>query len=164
MIATKNDVDLRISELEEELKNVKGSETEKYARIVGYYRAVKNWNLGKKEEFKARVNFTNIKFDSKTNGCVKNEGIKTSTGNIASYKFFYRTTCPNCPPVKNIISGLSLNGESINADTSTGFTKAAIFSIYTAPTVVFLDKDEKEVTRATNTQDIKKILAENNLN
>jgi len=34
-----------------------GKETEVYARIVGYYRAIKNWNMGKKEEKKHRVAF-----------------------------------------------------------------------------------------------------------
>lgn len=34
-----------------------GKETEIYARIVGYYRAVRNWNKGKKEEKKHRVAF-----------------------------------------------------------------------------------------------------------
>jgi ribonucleoside-triphosphate reductase len=28
-----------------------------YARIVGYYRPVKNWNLGKKSEFSERRQF-----------------------------------------------------------------------------------------------------------
>ena len=35
-----------------------GKATEVYARIVGYYRAIKNWNKGKKEEKKSRVSFT----------------------------------------------------------------------------------------------------------
>jgi ribonucleoside-triphosphate reductase (formate) len=34
-----------------------GKETEVYARIVGYYRAVRNWNKGKKEEKKHRLDF-----------------------------------------------------------------------------------------------------------
>lgn len=34
-----------------------GKETEVYARIVGYYRVVRNWNAGKKEEYKHRKNF-----------------------------------------------------------------------------------------------------------
>ena len=34
-----------------------GKITEVYARIVGYYRAVRNWNKGKKEEKKFRVSF-----------------------------------------------------------------------------------------------------------
>jgi ribonucleoside-triphosphate reductase len=35
-----------------------GSETEVYSRVVGYLRPVKQWNKGKKEEFKQRKTFT----------------------------------------------------------------------------------------------------------
>ena len=35
-----------------------GSETEVYSRVVGYLRPVKQWNRGKKEEFKQRKTFT----------------------------------------------------------------------------------------------------------
>jgi len=35
-----------------------GSETEVYTRIVGYYRPVQNWNLGKKSEYKDRLTFS----------------------------------------------------------------------------------------------------------
>ena len=38
-----------------------GSATEVYSRIVGYYRPVGNWNIGKKEEFKERVEFSEKK-------------------------------------------------------------------------------------------------------
>ena len=34
-------------------------ETEVYSRIVGYYRPVKNWNLGKKSEYNERSTYTN---------------------------------------------------------------------------------------------------------
>ena len=34
-----------------------GAETEVYSRVVGYHRPVKNWNKGKKEEFKERKSF-----------------------------------------------------------------------------------------------------------
>jgi ribonucleoside-triphosphate reductase len=34
-----------------------GEETEVYSRIVGYYRPVQNWNLGKKSEYKERKTF-----------------------------------------------------------------------------------------------------------
>ena len=43
-----------------------GSETEVYSRIVGYYRPIQNWNAGKKEEFKQRLEFSEQK-------CLKNE-------------------------------------------------------------------------------------------
>ncbi|MCX6814444.1 MAG: ribonucleoside triphosphate reductase [Candidatus Aenigmarchaeota archaeon] len=38
-----------------------GSETEVYSRIVGYYRPIKNWNAGKQEEFKDRLEFAEKK-------------------------------------------------------------------------------------------------------
>jgi len=31
--------------------------TEVYSRIVGYFRPVANWNIGKKEEFKDRLEY-----------------------------------------------------------------------------------------------------------
>ncbi len=34
---------------------------EVYSRIVGYFRPVSNWNIGKKEEFKDRLAFDNEK-------------------------------------------------------------------------------------------------------
>lgn len=34
-----------------------GEKTEIFSRVVGYYRPVQNWNLGKKEEFKDRKTF-----------------------------------------------------------------------------------------------------------
>lgn len=169
MIKTKNIIDDKIQVLEEQLRNVKGRETEQYARIVGYYRAVKNWNKGKKEEYKFRVNFSETTFNKKLNGTVENktetivEEKIISKGDIASYKLFYRTTCPNCPPVKAIMKELSLEGESINADSSKGFTKAAIFEIFTAPTVIFLDSKGKEVSRASNPIELNKIIKENNI-
>ncbi len=30
---------------------------EVYSRIVGYYRPIQNWNKGKMEEFRKRINF-----------------------------------------------------------------------------------------------------------
>ncbi len=37
--------------------NVCASECEVYSRIVGYFRPVQNWNIGKKEEYKHRQEF-----------------------------------------------------------------------------------------------------------
>jgi ribonucleoside-triphosphate reductase len=38
-----------------------GEKCEVYSRIVGYFRPVGNWNIGKKEEFKQRLEFDNDK-------------------------------------------------------------------------------------------------------
>jgi anaerobic ribonucleoside-triphosphate reductase len=50
-------INAKIAVLKNELSSVKGTECEVYARIVGYYRSVKNWNAGKSEEYKHRLNF-----------------------------------------------------------------------------------------------------------
>lgn len=50
-------VQCRIGELEKQLEIIGTRQTEVYARIVGYYRSVKNWNKGKKEEYAERVPF-----------------------------------------------------------------------------------------------------------
>ena len=54
---TLEQVNKDIERVKSALANVKGSETEVYARIVGYYRSVRNWNKGKREEFGHRVMF-----------------------------------------------------------------------------------------------------------
>ena len=46
-----------LTKLEEELKNKQVYACEVYSRIVGYYRPVNQFNLGKKEEHANRVNF-----------------------------------------------------------------------------------------------------------
>jgi hypothetical protein len=38
-----------------------GQHCEVYSRIVGYFRPVQNWNAGKQEEFRDRLEFTEAK-------------------------------------------------------------------------------------------------------
>lgn len=52
------EIDAEIAATKEALNNVHGTETEVYARIVGYYRAVRNWNKGKRDEFDHRKMFS----------------------------------------------------------------------------------------------------------
>ena len=49
---------MTIKEMEDKKESVIGTPCEVYSRIVGYYRAVKNWNVGKAAEYKKRVPFT----------------------------------------------------------------------------------------------------------
>ncbi len=54
---TVKEINDEIRHLEEKLANVKGRTTEVYSRIVGYYRSVSNWNVGKRAEFDERLTF-----------------------------------------------------------------------------------------------------------
>jgi anaerobic ribonucleoside-triphosphate reductase len=51
---TVEQIEKEIKELKEQRKNIKGKQTEVYTRIVGYYRSIKNWNKGKREEYNFR--------------------------------------------------------------------------------------------------------------
>ena len=51
---TLQEIEDEIARTQAELASVQGTETEVYARIVGYYRAVRNWNRGKRDEFNHR--------------------------------------------------------------------------------------------------------------
>jgi len=50
-VRTKKDIDIEIEKCRDELANVKGTKTEVYTRIVGYYRNVDNFNKGKIAEY-----------------------------------------------------------------------------------------------------------------
>lgn len=50
-------IDEQIADLRAKLKEVAGTPTEIYTRIVGYYRSLTNWNKGKREEYEHRQTF-----------------------------------------------------------------------------------------------------------
>jgi hypothetical protein len=54
---TIEEINKDLLEAREELAQAQGGPTEVYSRIVGYYRSVRNWNKGKKEEYHERKLF-----------------------------------------------------------------------------------------------------------
>jgi anaerobic ribonucleoside-triphosphate reductase len=46
-----------IEDLKKELENVRGTECGVFQRVTGYYRATRNWNAGKAEEYGQRKEF-----------------------------------------------------------------------------------------------------------
>lgn len=195
------ELDEQIAQVRAELEDVHGTQTEVYARIVGYYRAVRNWNRGKADEFKKRKMFElncderpdavsqhpklsaenpsesqqkelelrdsalyAISTNSAENGQTEIEQSEifydtASPQRISSYELFARKTCPNCPPVKNFLFGLSLQGSVVDVDTEEGLSEAAVKGVFSAPTVIFYDDGGKEVSRAHNVPDIEEILS-----
>lgn len=57
---TKEVIDAEILEHQVEFSKVKGTKTEVYTRIVGYYRNVDNFNIGKKAEYKERLPYVPV--------------------------------------------------------------------------------------------------------
>lgn len=143
-------IDNEIEEYKKKLANVKGRETEVYTRIVGYYRSVKNWNKGKKAEFKQRVCFQPD---------FPKQDKKEETA-PASFISFIKKTCPNCPAVKNYVADITLPNSVYDVDTEEGFKKASENNVFAVPTVIFFNNSKKELFRAYNVKDIREKLPE----
>ena len=165
---TLDQVEAEIAQVKNELNDVHGTPTEVYARIVGYYRAVRNWNKGKADEFTHRKMFTledSNRFDSETlvnsaKETKKETSVKTAavTDEIASYDIFVRKTCPNCPPVKAFMAGVELPGRNIDVDTDEGLNEAASKGVFAAPTVIFYNNAGVETARCHNVEELEAVL------
>ncbi|MCR4940297.1 MAG: hypothetical protein K5930_09365 [Treponemataceae bacterium] len=164
-VRTLADVEADIARTKEALANVKGTETEVYARIVGYYRSVRNWNKGKRDEYNNRKLFV-YNNDEKELPVIENVIVKqaesakavASDGPSARYEFFARKTCPNCPPVKEYLADVTLPGSYIDVDSEEGLAKAAELGVFSAPTVILYDEDGVETARAHNVKELKAAL------
>ena len=154
---TREAIDADIAAAQLELQNVHGSTTEVYARIVGYYRSVRNWNKGKREEFSERKMFE--RENPKTHIYAGQSAVSdTRTASIqypAFFEVYTRKTCPNCPPVKDYCSTLDIAVRYIDADTEEGLKAAAKHGVRSCPTVIMYSEAEKELSRAYSVADLK---------
>jgi hypothetical protein len=156
------EIDADIASVRNELADVHGTTTEVYARIVGYYRSVRNWNRGKREEYKHRKLFVaddasvHAHLPGVSCGCDEPEmAFSDPSGTASRYELFVRKTCPNCPPVKDCCTNLPLSGKQIDVDTPEGFARASEFGVFSAPTVVFFDSGDREIARAHSVGEIR---------
>lgn len=167
---TLEQVEAEIAQTKEALASAKGRDTEVYARIVGYYRSVRNWNKGKRDEYDQRKQFVYNGENTSANVVVdaplyQSEPVKAeektcacSCGNIVSFEIFTRKTCPNCPPVKEYMANVSLNRVDVDVDTEEGIARAGELGIFAAPTVVFFDAEGNEVARAHSVAELAEII------
>lgn len=166
-----------IAQLKIELENVQGTSTEVYARIVGYYRSVKNWNRGKKEEYRFRKDFNAgkacdaatttrstevaaIKMKNQNEMPVKKKIEKLTINAVKdaseAYLYFYRNSCPNCAPVKNYLKSLRENTIEINVDTADGLKLAAKYDVMATPTAIWFDNEGNEMFRGSSVNSLTK--------
>lgn len=163
---TLEQIEKEIAETKASLEDVHGTETEVYSRIVGYYRAVRNWNKGKQDEFGMRKMFSlenpeqlsqnQTKNGEETNIPEKNGLPEEKNG---YYEIYTRKTCPNCPPVKNYMGKIKLSGKSVDVDSDTGLAEAAEKGVFAAPTVIFYDKNGNETARGHNVEELEEIFS-----
>ncbi len=165
---TLKEVEAELAQAKEALNNVKGSETEVYARIVGYYRSVRNWNKGKREEYGVRKMFVYEGDENHTEPApvvvetvtpavetvVTETPLCNGNSDIVSYELFARKTCPNCPPVKEYMASVPAAGTLVDVDTEAGLARAAELGVFAAPTVIMYNALGAEVARAHNVQEL----------
>jgi len=172
------EIEKDLNEAREELSKVEGRNAEVYSRIVGYYRSVRNWNKGKREEYGERklynvdlslksadsCNRKKIKIEEKeqcraTGGTVAPEKTKTANFNFSVRNgnrllLFVRSGCPNCPAAKTAVAKLGIYVETINADTVAGLAEASKYNVMTTPTAILFSKDGIELARARDSVSI----------
>lgn len=159
---TLDQINTRLEELKEQRTQVKGLETEVYARIVGYYRSVRNWNKGKKEEYGRRLNYSEFKperpespgiiteaapLELVNEEEVQQELLFSGNSKPVNYLYFFRKTCPNCPPVARWLEESGMEGRGIDVDRESGMHEALRYDVSSAPTVVFLNARGEETGR-----------------
>ncbi|MFP4427048.1 MAG: anaerobic ribonucleoside-triphosphate reductase [Spirochaetaceae bacterium] len=157
------EIDSRIAELEKELAEVEGTPTEIYTRIVGYYRSLKNWNRGKREEYRHRRTFdVDVSLQDGPKRAISlvdelslkesAEGTPKSVaeGGVARVLFFTRETCPNCPVMRKALDDAGIEREEIDVDADEGFELARTHEILATPTVLMLSEADAELRRVTN--------------
>lgn len=154
------EINKQIDELKSQMNSVQGTDTEVYARIVGYYRSVGNWNKGKREEFNIRKNFVLGEHSSDcscTHIRIEKPAVEPTSLN-GKILCFIRKTCPNCPPVKAALEESHLPVEYIDVDTNEGMNLAIQYQVMKAPTVLFLDSENQEQSRTSNAFELKSLL------
>lgn len=176
---TITEIDADIAKVQNELADVHGTTTEVYARIVGYYRSVRNWNQGKREEYRHRKLFVAEEGriiahlpENAACGCSMQSVVRDSIATTASanatdiaaaasvadhYELYVRKTCPNCPPVKECCTNLPISGEQIDVDQGEGFARASANAVYSTPTAIFFDANGIELARAYSVKEIRAI-------
>ena len=166
------DIEKDLTVAREALTKVEGTPAEVYSRIVGYYRSVRNWNRGKREEYGERRLYraneacaaaTSPPFTAGESSAEKAQ-VGASTARQASPKemlllLFVRSSCPGCPPAKAAAGRLGIPVELVNADTAEGIAEASKRNVLSTPTAILLSVAGEELARAKDAEAIGKLLA-----
>lgn len=158
-----SEIDREIEALEKELATVKGTDTEVYTRIVGYHRALSNWNKGKREEYNHRVAFDvlksldNDKMDKRSGNIsidINESESFSKYGDVSRYIAFYSQYCRNCQPVKDYISNLMMKGDQVDVSSELGLDVARKYGVTATPTVIMLDNDDNVIAKLLSKEEL----------
>lgn len=131
-----------------------GGETEIYSRITGYYRPVRQWNFGKKEEFSMRRTFHAVSelpsYPIVQGGTSIEEGVRPSKKGTLSERgtallFFYSDHCPKCFPIKSYLKETAVGINFINVSEEKGLMEAKKFQVKALPTFLVRSGNETKM-------------------
>jgi ribonucleoside-triphosphate reductase len=169
------DIEKDLAAAREALSSVKGTPAEVYSRIVGYYRSVRNWNKGKREEYGERRLFAVPegllpgKKDSGQGTAALDRsrpaGVfpvsagagavpRSGRGQGERLLLFVRPACPACPAAKAAAGRLGIPVDTVNADTEDGLSEARRRNVLSTPTAILLTGDGTELGRALDSGSI----------
>ena len=127
-----------------------GESAEVYSRITGYYRPVQNWNDGKAQEYKDRVQYdvinkneVHVKRDNAAEEC-------SCTADVGETLLFATKTCPNCRIAASLLDKANIKYRKVYVEDEPELAKQ--LGLKQAPTLVV--GNEKIV----NVSNIKKYL------
>jgi ribonucleoside-triphosphate reductase len=169
------DIEKDLAAAREALSHAEGTPAEVYSRIVGYYRSVRNWNRGKREEYGERKLFRlspELRVvetpDAKTPAAVPayparpgaaRKARKDKAGMEGRLLLFVRPACPACPSAKAAASRLGIPVDLVNADTEAGMAEAVRRQVFSTPTAILLTDDGEELGRALDAGGISALVA-----
>ena len=156
-----------------------GKKAEVYSRITGYYRPVQNWNDGKTQEFKDRLEYdindsycncrASLRIadeiqekpaepaaNAEAAAAVKEQPKKSAELEDGLY-LVTTTTCPNCAAAKERLGEAGVEYTQINADNEPQVARK--LRIMQAPTLV--EVKEGEIRKLTGVSNIVKYIEEN---
>ncbi len=142
---TLEEIETDLAAARADLAGAEGTPTEVYSRIVGYYRSVKNWNRGKREEYGERKLF---------NVPAVGEAVRKTLASGSHVLLFVRASCPACPSAKDAASKLGLPVEYVDADAETGLEAAERLQVLSTPTAILFAADGRELGRARDARSI----------
>ena len=163
------DIERDLAAARETLSSVEGTPAEVYSRIVGYYRSVRNWNRGKREEYGERrlyrINDDGLSAaapfpsHSSEKPFFEEKGPEPVVTQPREERLllFVRSSCPGCAPAKAAAARLGIPVDLVNADTAEGIAEAVRRNVLSPPTAILLSPEGRELGRALDPAAIGKL-------
>ncbi|MDR2537369.1 MAG: hypothetical protein LBC46_03580 [Treponema sp.] len=160
------DIERDLEAARKALAAVEGNPAEVYSRIVGYYRSVRNWNRGKREEYGERLLYNaDAAVEAPVSAQAATPVSVTCTPSPVAREaqnvnadsrvlLFVRPACPACPGAKVAAGRLGIPVDMVNADTEAGLAEARKRHVLSTPTALLLAKDGRELGRARDNASI----------